>query len=106
MGNIVSTYNIAEADYVMCKLDYEGAEDIPFDGVRFCYELHFSEHVTRIYSNYKKSFWENINKLDSKVLENKVEKRVAEFKYIDTVRQFNRIDQLCNYTFGVYSHIK
>lgn len=105
-GNVVSTYDIAKADYAVCKLDYEGSEDIPYNGVKFCYELHFSDSIIKIYSSYKKSFWKNINILNSKVLENSIEKRVAESNYIDIVNQFNRIDQLCNYPFGVYSHIQ
>lgn len=98
-------YYVEDIESVSCKLDYRGKEEIPYNGVRFIYEIHLCDKKVEIYGTYKEAFWKNILILDKEINKCNIKKSFSGVEYIKTVNHFNKIDQLCNFTFGVYSNI-
>lgn len=105
MGNVRKIYNIEDADYVQCNLDYSGPKDVPFNGVHFYYEICFGDTIIKIYSNSSDKYWDNIKKLDLKARKFNIKREIVGYEYIDTVKDFNNVNRVCNYPFGVFSHI-
>ena len=98
-------YYVEEIESVSCKLDYRGKEEIPYNGVRFIYEMHFCDKKVTLYGTDDEEFWQNILILDKIINEHNIKKSFFGVEYIKTINRFNKIDQLCNFPFGVYSNI-
>ncbi len=98
-------YYVEDIESVSCKLDYKGKEEIPYNGVRFIYEIHLCDKKVELYGTYKEAFWKNILILDKEINKCNIKKSFSGVEYIETVNHFNKIDQLCNFMFGVYSNI-
>lgn len=98
-------YYVEDIESVSCKLDYKGKEEIPYNGVRFIYEIHLCDKKVELYGTHKEAFWKNILILDKEINKCNIKKSFSGVEYIETVNHFNKIDQLCNFMFGVYSNI-